>query len=102
LAADFGWSIIKALIQRKLGGASATGAGEDHMLDPQQARIRTLLTIIQNITFAVILILAILTILSSIGIQIGPLIGRWRGRCRCRCWRPYRGEGRHLRRLLPS
>jgi small-conductance mechanosensitive channel len=74
LAADFGWSIIKALIQRKLGGASATGAGEDHMLDPQQARIRTLLPIIQNITFAVILILAILTILSSIGIQIGPLI----------------------------
>lgn len=74
LAADFGWSIIKALIERKLGGARAPVVGEDHMLDPQQARIRTLLPIIQNITFAVILILAILTILSSIGIQIGPLI----------------------------
>ncbi|WP_119391819.1 mechanosensitive ion channel domain-containing protein [Taklimakanibacter lacteus] len=74
LAADFGWSIIKALIERKLGGTPASGAGEEHVLDPQQARIRTLLPIIQNITFAVILILAILTILSSIGIQIGPLI----------------------------
>ncbi len=72
LAADFGWSIIKALIERKLGGAPA--AGEDHVLDPQQARIRTLLPIIQNIIFAAILILATLTILSSIGIQIGPLI----------------------------
>lgn len=74
LAADFGWSIIKALIERKLGGGSTTVMGEEHVLDPQQARIRTLLPIIQNITFAVILILAILTILSSIGIQIGPLI----------------------------
>jgi len=72
LAADFGWSIIKALIERKLGAAPA--AGEDHVLDPQQARIRTLLPILKNITFAVILILAILTILSSIGVQIGPLI----------------------------
>ena len=73
LAADFGWSIIKALIERKLGGTPTT-TGEEHILDPQQARIRTLLPIIQNIAFAVILILAILTILSSIGIQIGPLI----------------------------
>lgn len=72
LAADFTWSIIKALIERKLGGAQTPG--EDHVLDPQRARIRTLLPIIQNIAFAVILILAILTILSSIGIQIGPLI----------------------------
>ena len=74
LAADFGWSIIKALIERKLGGGVSAVPGEEHVLDPQQARIRTLLPIIQNITFAVILILAILTILSSIGIQIGPLI----------------------------
>lgn len=72
LVADFGWSIIKALIERKLGGTPAPG--EEHILDPQRARIRTLLPIVQNIAFAVILILAILTILSSIGIQIGPLI----------------------------
>lgn len=72
LAADFGWSIIKALIERKLGVTQAP-AGEQ-MLDPQQARLRTLLPIIQNIMFAVILIMALLMILSSIGIQIGPLI----------------------------
>ena len=72
LAADFGWSIIKALIERKLGGGPSPG--EEHILDPQRARIRTLLPIIQNIAFAVILVLAILMILSSIGIQIAPLI----------------------------
>jgi small-conductance mechanosensitive channel len=72
LAADFGWSIIKALIQRKLGVTSAVEG--DHPLEPQQARLRTLLPIIQNIMFAVVVIMAVLMILASIGIQIGPLI----------------------------
>ncbi len=75
LAADFAWSIIKALIQRKLGGDAGAALGEEaHFVDPQQARLRTLLPIVQNIMFATISILAILMILSSIGIQIGPLI----------------------------
>ncbi|MGN7771956.1 mechanosensitive ion channel domain-containing protein [Phyllobacterium sp. 22552] len=73
LAADFGWSIIKALIERKLGVHHH--AQEEHAeIDPQQARLRTLLPIISNILFASLLIMAILMILSSIGIQIGPLI----------------------------
>lgn len=72
LAADFGWSIVKALIERKLGvGPPRSG---EQVLDPQQARIRTLLPIIQNIIFAVIVIMAILMVLASFGIQIGPLI----------------------------
>jgi small-conductance mechanosensitive channel len=77
LAADFGWSIIKAVIERKLGVDAPMPLGEEegaHLLDPQQARLRTLLPIVQNIMFAVILIMAVLMILSSIGIQIGPLI----------------------------
>ncbi|MGE4250226.1 MAG: mechanosensitive ion channel family protein [Parvibaculaceae bacterium] len=72
LAADFGWSIVKALIERRLGVSQAPAG--DQMLDPQQARLRTLLPIIQNIIFAIIVIMAILMILSSMGIQIGPLI----------------------------
>lgn len=73
LAADFGWSIIKALIERKLG-IHRHPEDEQAEIDPQQARLRTLLPIIQNILFASIVIMAILMILSSIGIQIGPLI----------------------------
>ncbi|MGX5846165.1 mechanosensitive ion channel family protein [Mesorhizobium sp. PL10] len=77
LAADFGWSIIKALIERKLGiemPQAAMGDEEVPTLDPQQARLRTLLPIIQNILLAVIVVMAVLMMLASIGIQIGPLI----------------------------
>ena len=74
LAADFGWSIIKALIGRKLGVDTSGGHDELQVLDPQKARLRTLLPIVQNIMFAVIAVMAILMILASVGIQIGPLI----------------------------
>jgi moderate conductance mechanosensitive channel len=79
LAADFVWSIIKAVIERKLGviaPAAAAGDSEEqhHAIDPQQARLLTLLPIVQNILFAAIVVMAILMILSSIGVQIGPLI----------------------------
>ncbi|MER8565690.1 mechanosensitive ion channel family protein [Mesorhizobium sp. M0924] len=78
LAADFGWSIIKALIERKLGVAAIPQAviGEEDILtlEPHQARLHTLLPIIQNILLAVIIVMAVLMMLASIGIQIGPLI----------------------------
>ncbi|MER8920562.1 mechanosensitive ion channel family protein [Mesorhizobium sp. M0802] len=77
LAADFGWSIIKALIERKLGVAIPQAVmGEEDILtlDPHQARLHTLLPIIQNILLAVIIVMAVLMMLASIGIQIGPLI----------------------------
>ncbi|WP_192250739.1 mechanosensitive ion channel family protein [Mesorhizobium silamurunense] len=77
LAADFGWSIIKALIERKLGietPHAVMGDEDVPIIDPQQARLRTLLPIIQNILLAVIVVMAVLMMLASVGIQIGPLI----------------------------
>ncbi|RUW95775.1 mechanosensitive ion channel, partial [Mesorhizobium sp. M2A.F.Ca.ET.037.01.1.1] len=76
LAADFGWSIIKALIERKLGIEAHAVISDEEMpvVDPQQARLRTLLPIIQNILLAVIVVMAVLMMLASVGIQIGPLI----------------------------
>ncbi|TIV84750.1 MAG: mechanosensitive ion channel family protein, partial [Mesorhizobium sp.] len=77
LAADFGWSIIKALIERKLGIEAQHPVISDEempVVDPQQARLRTLLPIIQNILLAVIVVMAVLMMLASVGIQIGPLI----------------------------
>ncbi|WFP62641.1 mechanosensitive ion channel family protein [Mesorhizobium sp. WSM4904] len=77
LAADFGWSIIKALIERKLGIETSHAVIDDEevpILDPQQARLRTLLPIIQNILLAVIVVMAVLMMLASMGIEIGPLI----------------------------
>ncbi len=77
LAADFLWSIIKAGIQRRLGGTRGPEMEEEggaHFLDPQQSRIRTLLPIIQNILFAIILVITVLMVLSTMGVQIGPLV----------------------------
>ncbi|AZO11434.1 mechanosensitive ion channel family protein [Mesorhizobium sp. M3A.F.Ca.ET.080.04.2.1] len=77
LAADFGWSIIKALIERKLGietPHAVIGDEEMPIVDPQQARLHTLLPIIQNILLALIVVMAVLMMLASMGIQIGPLI----------------------------
>jgi moderate conductance mechanosensitive channel len=75
LAADFGWSVTKAFISRRLGVA-APDASDVHSATatPDQARLRTLLPIVQNILFAVIVIIAILMTLSSLGIEIAPLI----------------------------
>ncbi len=73
LAADFGWSIIKAIIAKRLGDQPATGASA-HAQDPQQARLRTLLPIFQNMLLATIIVMTVLMVLSSIGIEIGPLI----------------------------
>ncbi|MBA1144128.1 mechanosensitive ion channel family protein [Mesorhizobium neociceri] len=77
LAADFGWSIIKALIERKLGiemPHPVISEEEVPILDPQQARLHTLLPILQNILLASIIVMAVLMMLASLGIQIGPLI----------------------------
>lgn len=77
LAADFGWSIIKALIERKLGIETPHAVIDNEevpIVDPQQARLRTLLPIIQNILLAVIVVMAVLMMLASMGIEIGPLI----------------------------
>lgn len=77
LAADFGWSIIKALIERKLGIEASHPMISDEevpILDPQQARLHTLLPILQNILLASIIVMAVLMMLASLGIQIGPLI----------------------------
>ncbi|MBX3597255.1 MAG: mechanosensitive ion channel [Rhizobiaceae bacterium] len=78
IVADFGWSIIKAATERRLGVARVTADPAEqsapHQVDPRQGRLLTLLPIFQNIVFAVIVIMAILMILSSLGIEIGPLI----------------------------
>lgn len=73
LAADFGWSIVKAVIAKRLGtleGPAVTG----HGMVAQQARLKTLLPIFQNMLFAAIFTMAVLMVLSSLGIEIGPLI----------------------------
>ena len=74
LAADFGWSIIKAVMARRLGRSAGAGAAGHAQQDPRQARLRTLLPIFQNMLFATIVVMTLLMVLSSLGVEIGPLI----------------------------
>jgi hypothetical protein len=61
LAADFGWSVVKALIAHKLrDSGSADASGHATSMDQRQARLRTLLPIVQNMLFAIIAVVAVL------------------------------------------
>ncbi|MBL0370502.1 mechanosensitive ion channel family protein [Rhizobium sp. KVB221] len=73
LVFDLGWSLTKALIDRKLESVRTDGP-----LPPEEAarraRLRTLLPIFRNGLAAVFIVVAALMVLAELGVQIGPLI----------------------------
>lgn len=73
LAADFAWHTLKALIDRRIGAAQGPAApgGEQSR---RAARLRTLLPILRNMLFVVLIVMAALMVLSSMGVEIGPLV----------------------------
>ncbi|WP_037078916.1 mechanosensitive ion channel family protein [Rhizobium sp. CCGE 510] len=73
LAADLLWHVIKAYIDGKLLESSVDGAASDEE-KAKRARILTLLPIFRNILAVVIAVIAVLMVLSGLGIEIGPLI----------------------------
>ncbi|OWV87298.1 mechanosensitive ion channel protein [Rhizobium sp. N122] len=73
LAADLLWHVIKAYIDGKLLDSSVDGGATDEE-KAKRARIQTLLPIFRNILAVVIAVLAVLMVLSGLGIEIGPLI----------------------------
>ena len=73
LTADFVWHVTKTVIERKIAESASMGAaGSD--LARRRDRIRTLLPIARNVLMIVIAVVAILMALSSLGVEIGPLI----------------------------
>ncbi len=73
LVADFLWNVIKAVIDTRVtdvGSAGELTLEEDR----RRARLRTLLPILRNMLFVVIVVIAALMGLSSLGVQIAPLI----------------------------
>ncbi len=73
LVADFLWRLARALIDRKIAGAMAVVHvdGEDAR---RRARLRTLLPILRNMLFVVVMAVAAMMVLSALGVEIGPLI----------------------------
>jgi moderate conductance mechanosensitive channel len=73
LIADFVWHVARTAIDNQIAGAqrSAEPGAADMR---QRARLRTLLPIVRMFLLVVVLTVAVLTALASIGVQIAPLI----------------------------
>jgi moderate conductance mechanosensitive channel len=73
LVADLAWHVVRATIDRRLIEAQEPG-----QLDSEEARrrsrIRTLLPILRNILLIVMIAIAAMMALASLGVEIGPLI----------------------------
>ncbi len=73
LVADLIWQVLKTLIDRRLALAEAV-ATDNGAAASRRARLRTLLPIFRNVLFAVLAVVALLMMLSALGVEIGPLI----------------------------
>lgn len=73
LVVDLVWQVTKTLIDRRLTRAAATTSMTNEVAS-REARLRTLLPIFRNVIFAVLAVVAILMVLSALGVEIGPLI----------------------------
>ncbi|CAN7515689.1 mechanosensitive ion channel family protein [Pararhizobium sp. LjRoot255] len=73
LVIDLIWNVVKVLIDRKLGETeSAHEVGSER--ERRRARIRTLLPILKNVLMILFVAVAIMMALSSMGVEIAPLI----------------------------
>lgn len=73
LVADFVWQVAKALIDRTL--AQARDPSQPNTEEARRrARLRTLLPILRNVLLILVIVMAVLMELSTMGVQIGPLI----------------------------
>ncbi|MFS8115998.1 mechanosensitive ion channel family protein [Rhizobium jaguaris] len=72
LIADLFWQSSKALIAYRMELAEHSGGTEDQLA--RSGRLRTLLPIFRNTLAVFIGVVAVLTILSGLGVQIAPLI----------------------------
>ncbi|MGO4388672.1 mechanosensitive ion channel family protein [Microvirga sp. 2YAF29] len=73
LVADLVWQVVKTQIDRRLSRLQAEAPpGSETALS--QARIRTLLPMFRMAAFIVLSVVAVLMTLSSLGVDIGPLI----------------------------
>lgn len=73
LAADLLWHLARAYINGKLDEARVDGAATDEE-KARRARLQTLLPIFRNILAVIIAVIAVLMVLSGLGVQIAPLI----------------------------
>ena len=74
LGADLLWLVLRAVIDLRLTGAVVPIDDLDGDELRRRARIRTLLPVLRNFLFIFVLIIASLSALAAMGLQIGPLL----------------------------
>ena len=72
LFADLIWFVFKAMLERRLAEAQSVGAGDIHA--GQATRLRTVLPIVRNVSFVTLALIAVLTALSALGVDIAPMV----------------------------
>ncbi|MEK1890121.1 MAG: mechanosensitive ion channel family protein [Phyllobacterium sp.] len=72
LAADLIWQLTKGLINRRIERARIEGGDEAELA--RSGRLLTLLPILRNFLAALIATIAVMMVLSGLGVEIGPLI----------------------------
>ncbi|RCK20797.1 mechanosensitive ion channel protein MscS [Thalassospira profundimaris] len=73
LIADLIWSLIKAFLDERMSASNA-GHGGDEGGGSGLSRVETLLPLLKNFALTVIVIMVAMVTLSSLGVDIGPLI----------------------------
>jgi small-conductance mechanosensitive channel len=73
LVADIVWRIVRALIDSRIGGTGSE-AQPDSAESRRRSRMQTLLPILRNVLFVVLITVAGLMVLSAMGVEIAPLI----------------------------
>lgn len=72
LFADLIWFVFKAMLERRLAEAQSVAVGDVH--SGQATRLRTVLPIVRNVSFVTLALIAVLTALSALGVDIAPMV----------------------------
>ena len=72
--ADLLWQVVRVLIDERLAGDQPPIDALDDEELHRQARLRTLLPVLRNFAFFIVLVMASLSALAAMGLQIGPLL----------------------------
>ena len=72
--ADLLWQVVRVLIDTRLAGDAPAIDNLDDDALRRRARLRTLLPVLRNFAFFIVLVMASLSALAAMGLQIGPLL----------------------------
>jgi small-conductance mechanosensitive channel len=72
--ADLLWQVVRVLIDTRLAGDAPPIDNLDHDEIRRRARLRTLLPVLRNFALFIVLVMAALSALAAMGLQIGPLL----------------------------